>query len=93
MYTYEDIQKEQVHILSFPSDDVLNSIEERAHRTVQLRQATSLGNLERGKVKIRFMTSEGPKQVTTTIWHCNEEHIVLKGGKTIPVRCILEVLI
>jgi hypothetical protein len=39
------------------------------------------------------MTAEGPKEVFTTIWHHSDEHVVLKGGKAIPVRSIIEVVL
>lgn len=93
MRTFEEISKEQVSAFSFPAGDVLMDQEHRKNRLRALHQATSLGNLERGKVRIRFVTAEGPKEVFTTIWHHSDEHVLLKGGKAIPVRTIVEVVL
>lgn len=93
MRTFEEISKEQVSALSYPAGDVLMDQELRKNRLRALHQATSLGNLERGKVRIRFVTADGPKEVFTTIWHHSDEHVVLKGGKAIPVRSIVEVVL
>jgi hypothetical protein len=93
MRTFEEINKEQVSAFSFPAGDVLMDQDLKMNRLRALHQATSLGNLERGKVRIRFVTAEGPKEVFTTIWHHSDEHVVLKGGKAIPVRSIVEVVL
>jgi len=93
MRTFEEINKEQVSAFSFPAGDVLMDQDLKKNRLRALHHATSLGNLERGKVRIRFVTAEGPKEVFTTIWHHSDEHVVLKGGKAIPVRSIVEVVL
>lgn len=85
------IEKEELGKFAFPAQDVLGSTDDRKRRLTELSQATSLGNLEHGKVRIRFMTTEGEHEVYTTIWHSDANHIVLKGGMSIPVRCILSV--
>ncbi len=93
MNTVTVIEKENLGSVAFPAEDVLKSSEDQKRRLGQLNQATSLGNLEHGKVHIRFATTEGICEVHTTIWHADEKHIVLKGGQSIPTRCILEVKI
>lgn len=85
------IEKENVKTLSFPAGEVLETAEARRRRLNELVLATRLGNLEQGKVRIRFMTTSGTHEVYTTIWHADDNHIVLKGGMSIPVRCVLSV--
>ncbi|GGH76154.1 hypothetical protein GCM10011318_23990 [Phaeocystidibacter marisrubri] len=87
------IEKEEVVGLVFPKDEVLRdgqSIKERAQR---IHRATSLGNLEKYKVTIVFEDSVGLKKITTTIWAQTEKKIVLKGGNSVPVHRIWDVVI
>lgn len=82
------IQKESIHLLTFPNEEVLK--EERAiqHRLLTLHRATGLGNLNKHKVNILFEDKEGVKRVNTTIWAMANRKIFLKDQRTIPIHRI-----
>lgn len=82
------IDKEQIIVLRFPEDEVLNSLDDISRRRSQLERATALGNTEKGKFAIVFEDDHGLKQVETTIWATTENCIVLKSGVTIPINRI-----
>lgn len=93
---YQDatlIEKEEVSTLSFPSEDVHASAEMIKERSQKIHRATSLGNLEKYKVAIVFEDKSGLKKISTTIWAQTEKKIVLKGGNSIPVHRIWDVVI
>jgi hypothetical protein len=87
----ELIQKENVPDFSFVSYDVLDNIEERGLRALDLQKAMVLGNGDHVKISISFLTTDGMKKVETTVWAATEESIMLKGGVSIPVHCIKEI--
>ena len=86
------IEKEQVNDLKmeFVHMDLPES--ERTIIIKRLFDAMMLGNLDHHKVKIDFMTSEGIKEVETTIWATTDKFIMLKGGRYIPISSILNVV-
>ena len=87
------IEKEQVPLLKFPSEEVLKSSELIKQRQRDLQRAMTLGNLEHAKIKIVFEDAEGLKQVETTIWGVTDKRIILKQGVVIPIDRIHEVKI
>ena len=89
----EKIQKEVVVNFHFHKDEVLHTLEEVKLRKYMLERATTLGNAYHAKVRIDFETTDGTKEVDTTIWATTEKHILLKGGVTIPIHCILDIRI
>ena len=78
------IEKETVEALRFPRTEVLQSFDMIELRANQLSMASSLGNLDKFKVKIIFEDSEGKKMVNTTIWAVTEKNVILKAGRIIP---------
>ena len=87
--TYVSIDKEQIPDLKFGNNDVLTDLQARKKRMYDISRATVLGNGYHGKVEIFFETAEGdPKRVDTTIWDCDQEHIILKSGSWIPIRSV-----
>lgn len=56
-----------------------------------LELATTLGNVDHGKITVVFEDDEGLKMVTTTIWATTDTRIILKGGVVIPIARIHEV--
>jgi hypothetical protein len=82
------VQKEEIANFLFPSTEVLTSKDLIKLRRADLERATTLGNAERGKIKITFEDSECVKRVETTIWATTENNIVLKGGVFIPIHRI-----
>ena len=89
----EKIQKEIVVNFHFLKSEALHSDEEVNLRKYMLERATTLGNAYHAKVRIDFETTDGVKEVETTIWATTEKHILLKGGITIPIHCILDIRI
>ncbi|NVK29219.1 MAG: hypothetical protein HWE14_14295 [Flavobacteriia bacterium] len=89
----ELVEKEAIPSMKFPIDEVLSNEEERKQRARKIHRATSLGNLEKHKVSIVFEDVDGLKKANTTIWAQTEKKIVLKGGNSIPVHRIWEVVI
>lgn len=87
------IEKEEVAGLSFPGTEVHKDSEVIRERAQKIHRATSLGNLEKHKVSIVFEDVTGLKKISTTIWAQTEKKIVLKGGNSIPVHRIWDVVI
>lgn len=83
------IEKEQVNtfgflpalVASYESEDIRKS----------LFDAMMLGNSHHHKVHVAFNTSDGQKQVYTTIWATTDNFIILKGGRYIPIGSIAKV--
>ena len=57
----------------------------------QLDYATRLGNEFKGKTSIIFETTDGPREVETTVWSVVDGYLQLKGGTLIPVKSIIDV--
>jgi len=87
------IEKEKIAELYFPQKEVLDDTEARDQRLHDLKDATSLGNLEHNKIKIVFEDAGGLKYTETTIWATTSEDIVLKKGITIPLHRIHRIII
>ena len=88
-----EVEKERISDFSFPKTEVLDSASGRMERSWNLHRATSLGNLEKQKVRITFEDSEGMKEVHTTIWAVTQAAILLKAGRSIPLHRIHDVRI
>lgn len=78
------VDKDQIQGLQFSNNEVLSDKEE-------LQSAMKLGNTLKQKVKIFFKDQKSNKYLETTVWHANSNHVVLKGGITIPVNRIYKV--
>lgn len=87
------IEKEEVVGLVFPKEEVHKDAQSAKERAQRIHRATSLGNLEKYKVTIVFEDAAGLKKISTTIWAQTEKKIVLKGGSSIPVHRIWDVVI
>ena len=86
------VEKEAVHDLKFPDEDVLISKDAIKARTANLERALKLGNLEHYKIKIVFEDADGLKQVETTVWGVTDKRVILKQGALIPIHRIHEVI-
>jgi hypothetical protein len=91
MNEFEIIPKEDVHKYHFVTYDVLDTKESRVERKLELEKAMILGNSEHVKIKIFFMTTDGMKEVETTVWATTDETITLKGGVVIPITSISKI--
>lgn len=85
----EDIQGK----VKFPAEDVLSQKDDQDKRLKKLKDAMTLGNAYKGKIKIVFATTEGDRAVETTVWAATEASVQLKGDVTIPIRAIKEVIL
>lgn len=85
---FELIEKEEIAKLLFPSQDVLQELEEKIKRKVELERSLTLGNLEHTKIKIYFEDNTGKKIVDTTIWGVTDSGVILKQGVVIPIHRI-----
>ena len=87
------IEKEEIAQLHFTSTDVLHDrclIEQREHA---LQDAVVLGNTEKQKCKILFHADEGDCAVETTVWAVTDKYVCLKGGLTLLIASIIDVII
>ncbi len=86
--TFENIEKENIRALQFPSTDVLEDASEKAQRESELNRAMALGNLEHSKIRIYFEDNHSKKVVETTVWAVTDHQVVLKQGIGIPINRI-----
>lgn len=87
----ENVEKEQIKFFKFPKKDVLDVKGDKLNRSIDLRRALYLGNLERQKVKIIFADDNGFKKVETTIWGVTDKSVILKQSTLIPLQRIISV--
>lgn len=85
---FKKIEKEDIGQLQFTRAEALTDPEAVKLRNERLARACTLGNGYKGKVTIRFVSTQGAHEVTTTVWNCSSEMIVLKNGLHIPVAAI-----
>ena len=85
---FELIAKEEIANLHFPSQDVLQELDEKIKRKVELDRSLTLGNLEHTKIKIYFEDNSSKKIVDTTIWGVTDSGVILKQGVVIPIHRI-----
>lgn len=90
---FEQIQKEMIVNLRFPSSEVLADPEKIKERSNDLERALSLGNLEHSKIKIYFEDERSCKMVETTVWAVTDKRVILKQGVGIPIGRIHSVRI
>lgn len=87
----QQVEKELIEGLKFPSVDVLSSPEDKIRRRIDLERAMRAGNLEKVKFSIVFEDNEGIKEVRTTIWATTENNVLLKRNAAIPIHRIFKV--
>ncbi|MEM8566480.1 MAG: hypothetical protein AAGF85_08455 [Bacteroidota bacterium] len=88
------IDKSELVNITFKKEEVLLNETDRELRNHNLYRGLSLGNIHKRHVIIQFENTLGmPIEVETTIWAVTQNHIMLKGGKTIPIRCIFNVVV
>ena len=87
------ISKEEIPMLDFTNEEVLNSRDEIEHRKQLLLQSMVLGNTYHTKVVIIFEAGSGIYQVETTIWATTDDFVLLKGAVYLPIQCIHDVII
>ncbi|MGB1042826.1 MAG: hypothetical protein ACPGU6_05490 [Tenacibaculum sp.] len=89
--SFQTVEKEQIKFLRFPKEEVLNKKNAILNRFLDLERGLALGNLEKEKVKIFFIDTNGLKKVETTIWGITDKSVILKQSTIIPLRRIIKV--
>lgn len=84
--TFENIDKENIESLKFPTNEVLTDQVAIKERETELNRALSLGNLEHTKIKIYFEDDMSKKIVETTVWGVTDKRVILKQGVVIPIH-------
>ena len=85
------VLKEKIGTLIFSKSQNYQSNDNHHRLEVNAHLGMLLGNNFHQKVKIVFNTSNGLKEVETTIWAATRENIILKGGAFIPKNSIQEI--
>lgn len=86
----DTVEKDVLPLLTFPSEDVLTSVEQRQIRQHDAERAVMLGNNYQGKLDIYFKTADGiAHRVYTTVWASTPEHLALKSGTSLPLRAVV----
>jgi hypothetical protein len=85
------IEKENVAELTFPSADVLESLDDINQREIDLKNSLMLGNCYKHKVKIYFKDIDSNKHIETTVWQLDSKVVTIKSGITLPVRSVYKV--
>ena len=86
------INKEEVHHLQYPMEDVLTDKDDRSIRRYKLERALKLGNRYKSHVKIVIKGANNRiVETEATIWAVTDRHISLKSGMVVPIRRILDV--
>jgi len=84
--TFENIDKEKIESLKFPTNEVLTDQVAIKERETELNRALTLGNLEHTKIKIYFEDDLSKKIVETTVWGVTDKRVILKQGVVIPIH-------
>lgn len=56
-----------------------------------LNYGVRLGNEFKGKTKITFETTKGPRSVFTTVWSITDRYLHIKGGMVIALASIIDI--
>lgn len=86
------VEKEQIRDLTYPSTVAERSKDLTRELIGKCQKALTLGNLHKVKCSILFWDTEGLKKVNTTIWGSFDDHIVLKGGVSLNLRYVEDII-
>lgn len=87
------IEKEKIPFLAFPSGTLPKAQHKILELTSKLLRAMLLGNIEKNKCSIIFKDNEGLKEVDTTVWSFDNQFVNLKGGITLNLNNIEDVVL
>ncbi|MEL7003912.1 MAG: hypothetical protein AAFN93_14440 [Bacteroidota bacterium] len=86
------IDKSLVGDIAYSRNDMIGDVVAQSIRRNNLDRALIMGNVYKRKVVIKFANRYGQRLSTeATVWAVTENHVMLKGGKIIPIRSIYEV--
>ncbi len=89
----ELIAKETLDHLKFPKSYPDLSREKKEYLMEKLKVAVVMGNSDKVKCSILFTDMEGLKQIDTTIWEYDDEFISLKGGMTLHLKFVEDIVL
>ena len=84
----ELVEKEFIPSIHFNANKPNPDQEKRTLFEQQIFRAMVMGNTYRKKSVITFQSTEGLKQVHTTVWAFTQRNLVLKGGIMVPLDSI-----
>lgn len=87
------IEKETIPMLKFPERGLPKAQHQVMDLTSKLLRAMLLGNNEKTKCSIIFKDNDGLKEVDTTVWSFDAQFVNLKGGITLSMNNIEDVVI
>lgn len=87
------IETNEILKLHFIPQDVFENFNQKEERKQKLEKGVILGNIEKQKCKIIFHAKEGNNYIETTIWAVTDKYLCLKGGITLSIASILEVIL
>ncbi len=86
------ILKEQISGLNFMKTTLTDGQQIVSKLLHDLEKAMIIGNSQQGKVKIVFESNHGKVAVETTVWAATDNYVSLKGGISIPMSSIHQVV-
>src|SRR5882672_6033850 len=87
------VAKEQIPSQLFKGEDVLKNNEEKKDRLSKLQHAFQSNRRSYSKAKIVFDTITETLVVIDHVWELTDKNVLLKGGITLPISSIREVII
>lgn len=90
--SYPVISREKIPYEFLKKNEVLTEPGERKVRGEKLQKALQHNRLFYSRATIVFDTMEGTRKVDANIWEVTDNNVLLKGGVTIPVCCIRDVM-
>lgn len=89
----QKIETGEIAKLHFLPNDILADDVQKSERTQKLLKGAILGNIEKEKCKLVFHALEGDRYIETTIWAVTDKYVCLKGGVTLLIMSIMDVII
>lgn len=89
----ERVTKEDIPALHFVHENILTNENDLKRVKQTLEHAADMSHSFYTKTRVVFETEEGTKEVLTTIWAATDHHILLKGGISIPMSCVVDVIV
>lgn len=77
--------------LRFTASEVLCTERERVQRMASLLTASTLESIRPTTVRLRVRTDEEETEIVGRIMATGDERIMLDGGSTVPIHCIVSI--
>lgn len=86
------IKKNQIKLLNFPEEDVLDFKKDQISRFYELKETFSLGSLKNEKFKIFFVDDKGLKKIETTVSGITNQAVIIKKSIIIPIKRVISMV-